>query len=105
MSQQDQSDPTEKEVLAYDNTIDQGTWRMRVVRTEPYKGRLVVTRLSDGTEILNDEVGIVYDAVFGPDAADVGQWVEQALAAIDAQPASQPTDKTDQSSPEDGAPR
>lgn len=35
--------------------------------------------------ILDQTVGLVYGAIFGPDISDVYLWQEMAIAAIDAQ--------------------
>lgn len=54
-----------------------------VLRTkQPYLGVLV---LRDGaTELLRSDVGLSYNAMLGPDAADVLEWMDIASSTIDA---------------------
>lgn len=70
--------------VVWENTVDQGVWLVRVVRTAPYQGLLSVIKV--GGEVVHEEpVGISYDAPFGPDVADLGQWMDRAIEVIDAQ--------------------
>jgi hypothetical protein len=67
--------------LIYENTLDRGTYRLTIVRTAPYRGQLTLTR--GESTVLEREVGIMYDAPFGPDAEDVRAWESLAIEAAD----------------------
>lgn len=71
----------------YDETVDGGRFRVRVVRDAPYPARsavLTVTVEADGQELLRRPVRLYFGAPFGPDVADVDAWQHAALVAIDA---------------------
>ena len=70
--------------IVWQSGVDDGTWHVKVVRLEPYKGQLTITN-KDGAVIHTEEVGLSYDALFGPDVADVGEWQGKALQVIDSQ--------------------
>lgn len=80
---------TDEEIIEDDantvwqNTVDGGTWGAKVVRTKPYTGILTVWHVESGDEILSEEVGLMADALFGPDVDDVLSWQEKAIDAID----------------------
>lgn len=73
------------EVVVWENTIDQMTWLCKVVRDGDtgYHGRLTVTNLGSGEVILDEAVGLSYAAQFGPDVADVREWEETCINAVD----------------------
>ena len=71
--------------VVYENTIDGGTWHMMVTRIKPYQGQLVVTHVETGRTILDRPVPMSYDAIFGPDHADLENWQLLTLGAIDSQ--------------------
>lgn len=53
-----------------------------VIREAPYRGTL---RISGGGKVLHWEtVGLMYNALFGPDTDDVGSWQEIAERFIDS---------------------
>lgn len=55
-----------------------------VQRTAPYTGILCVFDLEKNREcVYSKEVGIMYDAVFGPDMVDVEMWQEDVVQFID----------------------
>ena len=54
-----------------------------VERTEPYKGELVIKE--GNKELTRKPVTMVYDAKFGPDAADVYEWENICIDFIDNQ--------------------
>lgn len=54
----------------------------RVVHIGEYRGRLTVTDTVDGTELLNEEVGLMYDAQFGPDISDIALWEDKCVAVV-----------------------
>jgi hypothetical protein len=58
-----------------------GRYEVRVVRTEPYHGELIITE--DDAELLRKPVILSYNAIFGPDVADVADWQEAAIAFAD----------------------
>jgi hypothetical protein len=72
------------EDFVWQATVDRGTWSCQVVGTGEYRGVLTVTRVRDGKEILQQEVGLSYGAVFGPDVADVAEWQDLSITAIDS---------------------
>jgi hypothetical protein len=77
---------TEEDVI-WENTVDGGVWGCKVTRVTDYQGELEVWNVASNDVILSERVGLAYDAIFGPDVSDVAQWMEQTLAAIDAQEA------------------
>lgn len=68
----------------WENTVDGGVWKVQVERTGDYTGVLTVVRASDDKEILREDVGLAYRAVFGPDVDDVAQWQDRCIEVIDA---------------------
>lgn len=61
-------------------TLDE-KYTITVVRTNPYRATLT---LSEGERILHQaSVGLMYDAMFGPDVEDVESWQELATRFID----------------------
>lgn len=59
---------------------------VRVTRTLPYKGRLTIT---EEEKVLHEQdVGLSYDAIFGPDAADVDEWQNIAMKFVDQKAAT-----------------
>jgi hypothetical protein len=64
-------------------TLDK-VWEITVFRTGPYRGRLVITNLSQpDKELFTKDVGLAYDALFGPDCDDVMTWQELAANYVD----------------------
>jgi hypothetical protein len=60
----------------------------RVVRLddpEQYLGRLQVTDMRTGDNLLDVEVHMMYGAIYGPDVDDVNQWMEACCKAVDGQ--------------------
>lgn len=76
---------SEEDVVVWENTIDQGAWGCKVVRGGAMKGQLSVWNVATGEVILDKEVGLAYDAIFGPDVDDLAQWQGMILGAIDRQ--------------------
>jgi hypothetical protein len=79
------------DVVVWENTVDGNTWRCWVTRDPEsggYRGRLRVARVSDGEVIHDEPVGLAYQAIFGPDVADVELWQSTALLAIDTREAT-----------------
>lgn len=73
----------EGDPVVWENSVDQGVWAVKVVRTAPYQGKMTVTHVALDKVVLETEVGLAYDAVFGPDVADVAMWQESCIEAID----------------------
>lgn len=56
----------------------QGEFYAVVERVAPYRGVLKLVRLSNTNKVLREKkVTISYDAIFGPDVADVQEWGQQ----------------------------
>lgn len=60
-----------------------GRYNCEVTRTGEYKGQLTVSDERGGKVLLDEEVSLAYDAMFGPDADDVVAWQEKVVAAVD----------------------
>lgn len=69
--------------IVYRNTVDGGRFNVQVIRTEEYKGLLLVTVADTNESLLSKEVGLSYAARFGPDVADVAEWEAKAIDVID----------------------
>ena len=67
-------------------TVDDGAFTCEVIRSESssYVGTLQVTVTASGQVLLEEEVGLSYEARFGPDVADIQDWQEKAITVIDA---------------------
>lgn len=70
----------------WEATVDNNTWKVQVVDTGNYSGRLEVIRVSDGEVVYKEALHVAFNAAFGPDAADVACWQEKAIEVIDSQP-------------------
>lgn len=66
-------------------TVDQNSWRVDVVRTGNYEANLEIYRVSDESLVHSEPVGLMFQAMFGPDVADVASWQERAIEVIDSQ--------------------
>ncbi len=73
----------------WEATVDGGAWHVRVDRTEAYKGELIIVRRRDGKQVLREEVGLAYQAVFGADVDDVRSWQQRAIQVIDSPEANE----------------
>ena len=60
-------------------------YQCEVHRVGDYKGRLTVINTVDKSTVLDTEVTLSFNAIFGPDGGDVMDWQEKSLNAIDAQ--------------------
>jgi len=76
--------------VIWEGTVDDGTWEVQVKRESDYRATLTVTRISDSEEILCEEDGLAYRAVFGPDVDDVNLWMTMGIEAIDHYNAQHP---------------
>lgn len=55
----------------------------KVVRINDYSCKLTVTNNS-GEVLLEETLGLMYGAKFGPDISDIYVWQQKCIAAIDA---------------------
>jgi len=60
-------------------------YQCEVTRTDEYRGVLKVTNTENDFVLLEQEVGLSYDARFGPDMADVAEWQHLIIQAVDNQ--------------------
>ncbi len=67
--------------IVWRNSLDGGKYVVTVVLA-PYRGQLTLSR--DGSAVLALEVGLSYDAPFGPDVEDVREWSRLCERAADA---------------------
>ena len=63
-------------------------WQIEVHRDSPtapsYAATLHIFDHNDGDKLVRTEpVGLAYEAVFGPDVADVNKWQERAIDYVD----------------------
>lgn len=73
----------ESDGLVYRNTVDNGTFEVKVTRLSAYSGQFTVTVRGSEEVLLSEEVGLAYQAMFGPDVADVAEWQNRAITVID----------------------
>lgn len=69
--------------VIWDQTLDNGTFRVQVLGTSNGTGHLVVTKEDDGTVLHEEDVALAYGAIFGPDVADVTAWQNITIRAVD----------------------
>lgn len=74
--------PVTEPEKVWEATVDNGHYKCWVDRTGAYTGTLMAER--DGKIILRREVTLAYQAIFGPDVADVNEWMALCIEAIDA---------------------
>jgi hypothetical protein len=68
--------------VVWNSTLDD-RYEVVVTRTAPYQGELTI---SESRKILHRQnVGLMYNAVFGPDIADVFAWKQIAIEFVDYQ--------------------
>jgi hypothetical protein len=58
-------------------------YNCEVKRISDYKGQLTVLDEENGELILNEEVGLSYGSMFGPDIADLQLWQDMIIKAVD----------------------
>lgn len=72
--------PEENELTVWSSMLD-GKYTVTVTRTAPYRAELTI---AEGANVLHREsVGLSFDALFGPDVADVASWQEIAVRFVD----------------------
>lgn len=77
------------EDIVWNQTVDSGKFRCRVVRKSDYKGVLRVHVVADETLLLEEEVDLAYAAAFGPDVEDIHNWQSRSVQVIDERIAEQ----------------
>ncbi len=60
-----------------------GKYQCSVVRINKRGGNLRVVESATGRELLNQDVGLMYGAQFGPDVEDVEKWQSICTAVVD----------------------
>ena len=60
-----------------------GLYECQVIRTGDGTGRLRMTEISSGRELLSEDVILSVGAIFGPDVDDVANWQDMCLKALD----------------------
>jgi hypothetical protein len=68
------------EDLVWSTRLD-GRYDLAVHRIRPYRGEFTI--IEGDLVLLRKEVGLAYDALFGPDIDDVATWEEEALRFVD----------------------
>jgi|SRR5277367_5325301 len=69
--------------LVWTATLDD-CYLIRVVRTGEYTGDFIISNTAnDNKELLREPVGLAYNALFGPDVADVAAWQDRAVQFVD----------------------
>lgn len=53
------------------------------IENQQSRGQLIVKNINTGEIILDKEVALSYGAQFGPDIADIGEWQEMIIDAVD----------------------
>lgn len=69
--------------IVWESILD-NRYRCVVTQTGDWTGRLTVTDTETGEELLAEEVGLSYRALFGPDTADVRRWQDRAVEVVDS---------------------
>lgn len=75
---------TDDKFVIWDVTVDNKTWLVRVLDDGYYRGKLQIIRVETDELIYEESVGLSYGAVFGPDIADVEEWMRKSLEIIDS---------------------
>jgi hypothetical protein len=73
----------QKREVIWKNQIDK-IYDIIVYRTEPYKGNIVITDSRNQNVLLDDQTSVSFDARFGPDYADVQEWMKKGLEVVDS---------------------
>jgi hypothetical protein len=67
------------EQIVRQSTLDD-RYEVQVVRVAPYQGKLLIREADE--EIYSQRVGMMFDTLIGPMAADLDVWEEMAIDAI-----------------------
>jgi hypothetical protein len=76
-------DLEERPDYVWGGTVDNNKYLAVVSRTGPHTGVLSVYQQSDDHLVHTVTVGLSYDAIFGPDAADVAEWQSLTIETVD----------------------
>ena len=68
--------------LIWKSELD-GKYTCSVVRINKRGGNLKLVETETGRELLNQDVGLLYGAQFGPDVEDVAKWQSICVAVVD----------------------
>lgn len=60
-----------------------GKYKCSVSRINKRGGNLRIVETATGRELLNQDVGLMYGAMFGPDIDDVEKWQSICIAVVD----------------------
>lgn len=60
-----------------------GKYKCTVTRINKRGGNLRVVESTTERELLNQDVGLLYGAQFGPDIEDVNKWQDICVAVVD----------------------
>jgi hypothetical protein len=72
--------PKEVDLLVWTAMLD-GRYTINVIRTGPHRGELTI---AEGAHVLHREpVDLSFDALFGPDIADVVAWHEMTIRFVE----------------------
>lgn len=70
----------EDDLTVWSSELD-GKYMVKVTRIAPYRGELTI---AEGNNVLHrEDVLLSFDALFGPDVADVASWQESAMTFVD----------------------
>lgn len=67
-------------------SVDNGAFLCRVTRSDDnpaYSGVLTVQHVESDDVLLTEQVALSFQALFGPDVADVVEWQERSIEVID----------------------
>lgn len=81
MPDEEQPEADQPQVI-WENTMDGGTWKTQVLRTGSYTGVLQICD-KESTLVHQEEVGLAYQALFGPDVDDVAKWEQICIDVVD----------------------
>lgn len=72
-------------MTVWSGDIDGGRFLVEVDRAPDKErtGLLKVSVAKTGEVLLSEEVGLSYDAIFGPDVADTSDWAAKAFEVVD----------------------
>ena len=68
-------------MIVWEAKLDE-VYDCKVTRIDDYKGNLTVIDMFDRV-LLEEEVGLMYGATFGPDVSDVALWENKCVEVID----------------------
>jgi hypothetical protein len=72
--------PKEDDLIVWSSMLD-NRYTVTVTRVAPYRGELTI---ADGDNVLHRKTVLLsFNALFGPDVADVAAWQEAAMTFID----------------------